>query len=113
MIERGIGYWITAEGELVPVPPRVSHADVVRTVTDPNTLDEDQREALLIDANAFVIARGWSRVRIYPGQAVAYLDYGVGQRDAHDRLMRDLLEQLDLADVAVKFTDEDGNYVSP
>ena len=41
------------------------------------------------------------------------LDYGVGQREAHDRLMRDLLEQLDLANVAVKFTDEDGNYVSP
>jgi len=113
MIERGIGYWITPTGELVPVPPRVSHADVIRAVIENDELDEDQAEAFLIDANAFAIAQGWSRVRIYPGEKTAYLDFGQGQRRAHDHVMHDLIEQLGLADIAVKYTDEEGNYVSP
>lgn len=113
MIERGIGYWITPQDELVPVPPRVSHVDVIRAVIESDELDEDQAEAFLIDANAFAIAQGWSRVRIYPGQKIAYLDFGHHKQPAHHRVMQDLLEQLDLADIVVKFTDEDGNYISP
>lgn len=113
MIERGIGYWISPADELVPVPPRVSHADVIRTVIEVDQLDEDQAEAMLIDANAFALSQGWSRVRIYPGQQVAYLDYGHNKQRTHDRVMQDLLDQLDLTNVVVKYTDEEGNYVSP
>jgi len=113
MIERGIGYWITPADQLVPVPPRVSHADVMRAVIEPNELDEEESEAFLVDANAFAISKGWSRVRIYPGQSIAYLDFGQGKRRTHDRVMQDLLEQLDLVGVVVKYTDEEGNYISP
>ena len=118
MVERGIGYWITAGGEYVPVPPRVSHADVVRAVTGSGTfddavMDDADREALTADANAFAVGRGWSRVRIYPGDRVAYLDYGSGRRREHDRAMAELLDELGLTGVAVKYTDEEGNYVSP
>ena len=114
MIERGIGYWISPAGEFVPTPPRVSHADIMRELIDPAELgDDDDRDALAADPNAYAIARGWSRVRIYPGEQVAYVDFGAGQLAGHARAVDDLLEQLGLAGVKVKFTDERGDYVSP
>ncbi|MEL7087161.1 MAG: hypothetical protein AAGL98_01765 [Planctomycetota bacterium] len=113
MIERGIGYWIGPTDELVPVPPRVSHADVIRAVIDRAELDDSQLEAFVVDANAFAVAEGWSRVRIYPGEKVAYLDFGLGQQSAHRRVIYELLHQLDLPEIAVKYTDEEGRYISP
>jgi hypothetical protein len=113
MIERGIGYWIGPDGEFVPTPPRVSHADIMRELLDPRSLNEDERDASVADPNAFAISKGWSRVRIYPGQQIAYVDYGVGKQQAHARAVADLLDQLGLANIQVKFTDEEGNYVSP
>jgi len=113
MIERGIGYWISPGGEFVPVPPRVSHADVIRAVIDESELSDDANDAFVLDADAYAINEGWSRVRIYPGQQVAYLDFGTGKTESHRRLMNDLIEQLGLLDIKVKYTDEHGNYVSP
>ncbi len=113
MIERGIGYWISPAGEFVPTPPRVSHADIMRELIDPAALGEDDRDALTADPNAYAIARGWSRVRIYAGERIAYVDFDAGQQAAHARAVDDLLDQLGLAGVKVKFTDEQGNYVSP
>ena len=113
MIERGIGYWISPDGEFVPVPPRVSHADVMRVVTGNADLDEADREALTVDANAFAVTKGWSRVRIYPADRVAYIDHGAGRQREHERWMAELLDGLGLTGVVVKYTDETGNYVSP
>lgn len=113
MIERGIGCWITPTDELVPVPPRVSHADVIRAVIEPGELDEGQAEAFAVDANVFALGQGWSRVRIYPGEKTAYLDFGQNKQQTHGRVMRDLVDQLGLVDIAVKFADEQGNDVSP
>jgi len=112
LIERGIGYWISPDGDFVPPPPQVSHADVIRELIDRDTLDEDAEAAFLTDANAYAVSRGWTRVRIYPSQQVAYIDFGAGRRDTHRRGVARLLEQLDLAGVHVKYTDEQGNYVS-
>lgn len=113
MIERGIGYWISPDHQFVPTPPRVSHADVIRELIDIKTLDEDAAEAMLIDANSYALSQGWTRVRIYPGQHVAYVDFGQSRQVSHRKLVQDLIDHLGLADVAVKFTDEEGNYVSP
>lgn len=112
MIERGIGYWITPEGQFVPVPPRVSHADMVRGLIDPGTLSDDQQDRLIVDANAFAIAQGWTRVRIYPADGVAYADLGQGRGPRHRKLLDDLLQQIDLPGCRVKYTDESGGYVS-
>ena len=112
LIERGLGYWITAEGEYLPTPPRVAHADLVREWFDDQTLSEDDREAFTRDANLFAIRRGWTRVRIYPADRVVYVDYGRGTQAAHAKLLDALLDQIGLTGYHVKYTDEDGNYVS-
>ncbi len=113
LIERGIGYWISPEGTFVPLPPRVSHADIMRALIDAGALNEVDREAFTVDVNAFAIERGWSRVRIYPSQKLAYVDFGRHRQQQHDPAVRDLLEQLELSDVRIKFTDEEGNDISP
>jgi len=113
MIERGIGYWLTPEGEYIPVPPGRSHADVVRAVIDQASLNESDEEAFLVDANAFAIARGWSRVRIYPSERIAYVDLGTGQQRKHPESVESLIDRLGLSRIVVKYTDEQGNYVSP
>ena len=113
MIERGIGYWISPAGEFVPLPPRVSHADVMRELIDAASLEEDAAEAFAVDVNSYAISRGWTRVRIYPGQAVAYVDYGQNQQAPHTAAVRDLVDQLELGEITVKSTDEQGNYISP
>ncbi|MFW6337264.1 MAG: hypothetical protein ACOC3G_09065 [Phycisphaeraceae bacterium] len=112
MIERGIGYWITPAGGFVPVPPRVSHAELIRELTDPAGLSEADREAFKRDANAFAIDQGWSRVRIYPAEKTCYVDFGREQQAAHRPLIDELLDQLGFAGLTVKYTDEEGNYVS-
>ncbi|MEX0777248.1 MAG: hypothetical protein WD042_16210 [Phycisphaeraceae bacterium] len=112
MIERGIGYWITDDGEYVPTPPRVSHGDLVRHLIDADTLSEDDREAFTIDANAYAISKGWTRVRIYPSQSVVYIDYGAGKQKAHRRAVEELIDQLGLSGLILKYTDEQGNYIS-
>ncbi len=112
MLERGIGYWITDADELLPVPPRATHAELARQIIDPAQLDDEQREAFTIDPNAFALSQGWSRVRIYPGQKTVYLDLGDGKRSAHRRATEALLDQLDLSGLTIKYTDEDGNYIS-
>lgn len=48
-----------------------------------------------------------------PGQDIAYVDYGASQQARHERLVHDLIDQLGLAGVKLKFADENGNYVSP
>jgi hypothetical protein len=113
MIERGLGYWITPDDDFVPLPPRVSHADVIRELIDPSQLTELQAEARHADANSFALSLGWTRVRIYPGQRLAYVDCGSGKQSVHLDAVRDLLGQLDLPGLAIKNTDERGNYVSP
>jgi hypothetical protein len=113
MIERGIGYWITPDDQFVPIPPRVSHADVIRELIDRDGLGEEATEAFLVDANHFAIQCGWTRVRIYPGQGVAYLDLGLGKSKMHLKMAKDLIAQLELSRIAIKHTDEDGNYISP
>jgi len=114
MLERGIGYWITEADELLPVPPRVTHAEMVRQIIDAASLDDEQREAFAMDPNAYALSQGWSRVRIYPGQKTVYLDLGVGKRHEHRRATDALLDQLDLAGLTVKYTDGDGDgdYIS-
>ena len=113
MIERGIGYWISPAGEAVPTPPRVSHAQIMRELIDRTSLGETDREAFDVDPNAFAQRQGWTRVRIYPGQQVAYVDFGAGRQAMQRQAVHELLEQLDLPHVQVKFTDDQGNYVSP
>jgi len=113
MIERGIGYWISPDGTFVPTPPRVSHADIMRELIDPDRLDEQEHTAFIADPNTYAIGKGWTRVRIYPGQHTVYADYGQDRRAAHERALHDLLDQLGLAGMNVKYTDEQGNYVSP
>ncbi len=113
LIERGIGYWITADGEYLPTPPRVSHADFVRQWFENASLNDDEQDALTHDANVFAIDRGWSRVRAYPNQRVVYIDYGRNMQAQHAKLLDDLLDQLGLVGYDVKYTDEDSNYVSP
>lgn len=112
MIERGIGYWITPAGGFVPVPPRVSHAELIRELTDAAGLSESDREAFKRDANAFAIDQGWSRVRIYPAEKTCYVDFGKRQHASHHPLIEELLDQLGFAGLTVKYTDEQGNYVS-
>jgi len=53
MLERGIGYWITEADELLPVPPRVTHAEMVRQIIDAASLDDEQREAFAMDPDAY------------------------------------------------------------
>ncbi|MEM6553732.1 MAG: hypothetical protein AAF750_16560 [Planctomycetota bacterium] len=113
MIERGIGYWITPEGDFVPTPPRISHADVMRELIQPDTLDADAHDAFRQDPNAYAINQGWSRVRIYPGQSVAYIDCGKDHQADHLNLVTELIDNLGLTDIALKYTDADGNYISP
>lgn len=113
MIERGIGYWISPEGEFVPTPPRVSHGDIMRELIDAEALSDGEHDAFVADPNAYAISQGWTRVRIYPGQQIAYADYGAGKQAAHAKAVDDLLDQLGLTGVQVKYTDADGNYVSP
>lgn len=112
LIERGIGYWITSDGEYVPTPPRISHAELVRHLIEGDALSEDEREAFTIDPNAFALSRGWSRVRIYPSQNVVYIDYGAGQQTTHRRAVEELIDQLGLSGLVLKYTDEQGNYIS-
>ena len=111
MIERGIGYWIAPDGQLVPVPPGVSHADLIRELIDPSKLGDDEQDRFTADANAFAIEQGWSRVRIYPADRVAYVDLGKG-KGSHRKLVDDLLDRMGLTGFRVKFTDEEGNYIS-
>ena len=111
MLERGIGYWLTDEDQMLPVPPRVTHAEMARELFDPVTLSEADAETYQRDANAFALSRGWSRVRIYPADAVCYLDLGTGSRH-HRGLLDDLLDRLGLVGYTIKFADEQGNYVS-
>ncbi len=113
MIERGLGYWLEPEGGVIPVPPRISHADVARELIDETDLNEKEIEDRLIDINAFAQSQGWTRIRIYPSQDMAYVDFGTGRRTPHARAVTQLLEHLGLDRVAVKYTDEQGNYVSP
>lgn len=91
MIERGIGYWISPDGEFIPTPPRTSHADIMRTLISEQELDEDDHEAFTVDPNPFAQRKGWTRVRIYPGQRVAYVDSGAGRRVSHAPAVDDLL----------------------
>jgi hypothetical protein len=113
LIERGLGYWITTDDEYVPTPPRVAHADLVREWFDEDrTLSEADRDDLTRDANLFAIQRGWTRVRIYPADRVVHVDYGEGRQPAHEPLLNALLDQIGLTGYRVKYTDEDGNYVS-
>lgn len=113
MIERGIGYWISPVGEFIPAPHRMSHADVVRDLIDVASLNEDAADAFAVDPNAYVISQGWTRVRVYPDQRVAYVDYGTGQQRRHEPLVRDLIDGMGVGPMAIKHTDEHGNYVSP
>lgn len=113
MIERGLGYLISPDGEFVPTPPRVSHADIMRELIDAAALSDEDRDAFAVDPNAFAISKGWTRVRIYPGQQVTYVDFGAGRQSSHRAAVDDLLDQLGFVDVNVKYTDEQGNYVSP
>lgn len=112
LIERGIGYWITEGGDFVPTPPGVSHADVARQWFADETLSDDEHDAFERDANAFALARGWTRVRIYPSERIVYADYGAGREQPHRRRLEELLDRLGLVGYNVKYTDEDGNYVS-
>ncbi len=113
MIERGIGYWISPDGEFIPTPPRVSHADVIRELIDRDALGEDEERAFVGDANAYALSIGWTRVRIYPGQQIAYVDFGQHQQRTHAARVADLIDQLGLLHLTVKYTDAHGNYVSP
>ena len=113
MIERGIGYWISPDGEFVPTPPRVSHADIMRELIDAEALKDDEHDAFMADPNTYAITQGWTRVRIHLAQQIAYVDFGVGKQRTHARAVDDLLDQLGLAGIQMKYTDEDGNYVSP
>ncbi|MEM6392620.1 MAG: hypothetical protein AAF797_07605 [Planctomycetota bacterium] len=113
MIERGIGYWITPNGNFVPTPPRVSHADVMRELIDVNALNAEAHDAFRRDPNAYAIEEGWSRVRIYPSQSVAYIDCGKGHQTNHLKLVAELIDNLGLSDITLKYTDADGNYISP
>lgn len=85
----------------------------MRELIETEGLFDDAAEAFLVDPNAWALTCGWSRVRIYPGQHVAYVDYGEPQQRAHAAKARDLIDQLGLVGIRIKFTDEDGNYVSP
>lgn len=111
MIERGIGYWITAEGQYISTPPRVSHADLMRQLIDADSLDESAREAFIRDANAYALSQGWTRVRIYPGEQIIYVDFGVDREAQHRKAVVELLDGLGLVGYRMKFTDEHGNYV--
>jgi hypothetical protein len=112
MIERGIGYWISPQDDMVPTPPRVSHADLMRALIDSAALDEDEREQFERDANAFAVDHGWTRVRIYPTDRVVYADLGQGKTRTHRQVLDTLLDQLGLLGYQIKYTDEQGNYVS-
>ncbi|MBI1338542.1 MAG: hypothetical protein GC164_16485 [Phycisphaera sp.] len=113
LIERGIGYWVTPEGEFVPTPPRVSHADLVRKLIETDALDEDEADQFISDANSFAIRKGWTRVRVYPTERVVYVDLGTGNGSSHLKLVTTLLDQIGLPGLTIKYTDEEGNYVSP
>jgi hypothetical protein len=108
MIERGIGYWISPDGQFVPTPPRVSHADIIR-----EELGDDDRQTFDADVNALAIGVGWSRVRIYPDDRVAYVDFGRDRQRQHAPAVESLIDHLGLVGIIAKFTDEHGNYVSP
>ena len=112
LIERGIGYWITEGGDFIPTPPAMPVCVVARRWFADEALSEDEREAFERDANVFALTRGWTRVRIYPGERVVYADYGAGREQAHRRLLEELLDHLGMVGFQVKYTDEEGNYVS-
>lgn len=113
LIERGIDYWTSPDGAFVPVPPRVSNADIMRELIDPQSLTEEEDEAFRVDPNMFAISRGWTRVRLYPSQQIGYVDFGAGRQRTHTRSVLDLLDQLQLSSIRLRFTDEQGNYISP
>lgn len=113
MLERGIGYWLSPDGEAIPTPPRITLAEIMRELIDERLLNEQDQEAFLIDPNAYAISQGWSRIRICPTQKTAYVDFGSGKQRIHAKAVEELLLQLDLAEIKIKYTDEQGNYVSP
>ncbi len=113
MIEAGLGFWITPDSEAVPTPPRISHADLMRRMIEPTDLSDDDREQFLIDVNAFAISRGWTRVRIYPTEKTVYADLGQGKRRQHMSRLNTLLDEIGLPGLTLKYTDEDGNYITP
>jgi hypothetical protein len=111
LIERGIGYWITNDGEVLAINPGATHADYVRQWFDETPLTGDEKEQLARDANAFALSRGWSRVRVYITERVVYVDFGAGHRASHMRLLDTLYDKAGFAGFQLKYTDEDGNYV--
>jgi hypothetical protein len=112
MLERGLGYWITPDGQALSISPGITHADMARQLfANPPPASEDHADQLQADPNAFAIAQGWTRVRIYPADRICYADLGHDQPDALQRV-HTLLNHIGLPDLPVKHTDPHGNYVS-
>lgn len=116
--ERGLGYWITHDDRVVPLPPRMTHAEIAcelligdgGVAPSVEALDDDARDELAADPNAFAITHGWTRVRIYPGNAEVYADLGSGRELRHRRAVLDLLASLEMDDYRLRVTDDAGNY---
>ena len=113
MIERGLGYWIDPGGDVVPLPPRASHADLMRELVRPEQLADEAADAFVRDPNAWAVGAGWVRLRIYPGEGVAYADLPPDPSGLPLERVEALLDAIGIVGLTLKYTDADGNYVSP